>query len=70
MEEILSIIKNNKIELLVWDFDGVIYDLDWNYNETPEEFLKNLYSAINEIDKNIISDKKVCFSSVSISRNK
>jgi FMN phosphatase YigB (HAD superfamily) len=57
MNELKSIIKNGSIRLLIWDFDGVIFKLDWKYQSTPAEFLEELYEEINKIDNSIIKDK-------------
>ncbi|KKQ34887.1 MAG: hypothetical protein US52_C0043G0004 [candidate division WS6 bacterium GW2011_GWA2_37_6] len=57
MNNLKSTIETNSIKLLIWDFDGVIFDLDWNYQSTPAEFLTLLYEEINRIDNSIIKDK-------------
>ncbi len=57
MNKLKSIIKDKSIELLVWDFDGVIFDMDWYYQGTPYDLLEDLYEKINAIDNSIISDR-------------
>jgi HAD superfamily hydrolase (TIGR01549 family) len=57
MNKLNSAINNNSIELIIWDFDGVVFDLDWNYQSSPSEFLEKLYKEINRIDDSIIKDK-------------
>jgi HAD superfamily hydrolase (TIGR01549 family) len=57
MTELDKIINKEKIDLLIWDFDGVIYDLDWNYPNPSTGFVEQLYSKIAAIDKSIVKDK-------------
>ncbi len=50
-------IQKHNIKLVIYDFDGVIFDLCWNHQETPHGFLNDLYDAINKIDSSIIQNK-------------
>lgn len=58
LNAVKSVIENSPIKLIIWDFDGVIYDLDWNFSNTPSDFLNELYGVIHSIDDSIIQDKK------------
>lgn len=55
-------VDREHIELIIWDLDGVIYDLDWFYPESPDVFLEKLYSKINAIDRSVIIDRAEFFS--------
>lgn len=57
MTELTEFINKENIDLVVWDLDGVIFDLDWDYQETPQNFLQRLYNAIIKIDQSIIKDE-------------
>lgn len=57
MDELRKIINNRQIKLLIWDFDGVIFDLVWDFETSAKEFLAELYESINVIDSSIIEDK-------------
>lgn len=57
MTKLEEYIKNETIDLVIWDFDGVIFDLDWYYQNSPSEFLEQLYFKIASIDESIINDK-------------
>lgn len=50
-------IEKNNIEFIIWDFDLVIYKLDWTKGETSYEFLGRLYSVFNDVDPQLILDK-------------
>ncbi|HRN86177.1 MAG TPA: HAD-IA family hydrolase [Candidatus Dojkabacteria bacterium] len=50
-------IEKNNIEFIIWDFDLVIFKLDWTKGETSYEFLGRLYSVFNDVDPELILDK-------------
>lgn len=50
-------IEKNNIEYVIWDFDLVIYKLDWTKGETSYEFLGRLYSIFNDVDPDLILNK-------------
>lgn len=56
MIKLAEIVNDKNIELVIWDFDGVICKLDWTYPTPSSELLKELCSKINDIDKSIIKD--------------
>lgn len=57
MKKLKSIMHRQAIELIIWDFDKVIFELDWAYQNTPGEFLADMYEKIKEIDSTIVGDK-------------
>lgn len=57
MDKLTEFIEKNSIELVIWDFDGVIAFLDWNYKTTPEELLVDIYDRITAIDDSIVKDR-------------
>jgi HAD superfamily hydrolase (TIGR01549 family) len=57
MDELSEYIIKEKIELVVWDFDGVVYKLEWRNPKSSIDLVKDLYSKINSIDPSIIIDK-------------
>lgn len=57
MRKLSDYINNEKNDLIIWDFDGVIYDLDWYYPNHISDYFEILYSKINSIDRTIIKDK-------------
>lgn len=58
MEELNKVIKDKNIELLIWDFDGVIFKMNWNYPNSVDYLLLEVFEAINKIDTTIIEDKE------------
>lgn len=42
MDKLKSVIAQKSIELLIWDFDGVIFDMDWYFQGTPYDLLEEL----------------------------
>lgn len=57
MNSLKRYLQDNLIKLVIWDFDGVIFDLNWNYKTTPHQFLELIYDEINSIDTTIVEDK-------------
>lgn len=57
MKKLKSVIEDNSIELIIWDFDCVVFDLEWSYRGTVTDFLEQIYEEINKIDSSIIKDK-------------
>jgi len=56
-QNLAKYIEENNFQYLIWDFDLVIYKLDWTKGETSYEFLGRLYSVFHEVDPNLIKDK-------------
>ena len=57
-QKLAAYIQKNNIEYVIWDFDLVIYKLDWTKGETSYEFLAKLYSFFNDVDSKLILDKE------------
>lgn len=45
-------------QLLIWDFDLVIYKLDWVTTVPWDKYFERIYSLINNVDPTIIKDKQ------------
>lgn len=56
-QKLIKYIGENNIEYIIWDFDLVIYKLDWTKGETSYEFLARLYNVFNDVDPELILDK-------------
>ncbi len=52
-----KLMNSAEVDLVIWDLDGVIYTLDWFYENSPAEFLALLADEITKIDVSIIKDR-------------
>ena len=57
-QKLAKYIESNNFKYIVWDFDLVIYKLDWTKGETSYQFLERLYSVFHDIDPKLIQDKE------------
>jgi 5'-nucleotidase len=56
-QKLNDFVKKNNFKYIIWDFDLVIYKLDWTRGETSHQFLTRLYKIFHEVDPDLINDK-------------
>ena len=56
-KKLVQYIQKNNFKYIIWDFDLVIYKLDWSVGETSHDFLGRLYTIFNKVDPTLIQDK-------------